>query len=61
MDECCTYPSPKGDLGITKNYRGTAIIAFAANLYNVLLLNPIKYESRNLLGKIRTAFGEIDR
>ena len=41
----CILPFPKkGDLGITKNYRGITPIFIAANVYNTLLLNRIEPE-----------------
>ena len=41
----CILPfSRKGDLGITKNYRGTILTDIAGKVYNVLLLNHIKSE-----------------
>ena len=46
----------KGDLGITKNGRGTTL---TAKIYNALL-DCMKPENRKFLGKIRMVFGEID-
>ena len=39
----CILPFPKkGDLGITKNYRGITLTAIAAKVYNALLLSCIQ-------------------
>ena len=40
--EGCILPFPKkGDLGITKNYRGITLTAIASKIYNKMLLNRI--------------------
>ena len=41
--EGCLLPIPKkGNLAITKNYRGITLTAIAAKIYNLMLLNRIK-------------------
>ena len=50
--EGCLLPFPKkGDLGITKNYRGIALTAIAAKIYNLMLLNRIRPEIDPVLRK----------
>ena len=48
----------KGELKITKNYKGITLIAIDAKVYNSLLFNHIQL--RKILEKIKMAFGEID-
>ena len=45
----CSLPfSENGDLGIIKNYRGITLTSIVAKVYNALLLNLIKPESKVL-------------
>ena len=39
----------KGDLGISKNYRGITLTAIDSKVYNTLLLNNIKIEIEKIL------------
>ena len=46
----CILPFPqKGDLGITKNYRGITLTPIAAKVYNTLLLKCIEPEVKKIL------------
>lgn len=55
--EGCILPFPKkGDLGITKNYRGITLTAIAAKIYNLLLLNRIRPELECKLRKKQNGF-----
>ena len=43
----CILPFPKkGDLSITKNYRGITLTAITAKTYNLMLLNRIRLTIR---------------
>ena len=46
----------KGDLRITKNYRGITLTAISAKIYNVLLLNGIRPEIEKILRKNQNSF-----
>ena len=46
----------KGDLGITKNYRGITLNSIVAKVYNALLLNYIQPEIEKILRKNQTGF-----
>ena len=60
MDERLHYfLLQEGNFSITKNYRGIILSAIAANVCNTLLFIHIQ-KSRKFLGKIKTAFREID-
>ena len=60
MTKGCFIPVPKkGDFGITQTYRGIALTAIAAKIYNTLL-NCIIHEVAEFIGKIRRVFREID-
>ena len=53
----CILPfHKKGNLGITKNYRGITRTAIAAKIYNALLLNHIQPEIEKILSKIQNRF-----
>ncbi len=58
MKGCILPFGKKGNLGITKNYRGITLTAIAVKLNNTLLLNE-NPKSRKFFKKIRTAFKEI--
>ena len=50
-------PSPqKGNLRITKNYRGIILMAIAAKIYNALLFNHIKPEIKKIFRKNQISF-----
>ena len=53
----CIIFSEKGDLKITKIYRGITLISITANVYNVLLLNRIETEIEKILWKNQNSFG----
>ena len=62
MDEGMHIPFPKkGDLGLTKNYRGITLTSIAAKIYNALLRNRIKPKIDNILRKTKMASEEIDQ
>ena len=46
----------KDDLGIPKNYSGLTLITIVARTYNVLFLNHIKFEVKNVLRKNQNNF-----
>ena len=53
----CILPFPKkGDLGLTKNYRGIALKSIAAKIYNALLRNRIELQTDNILRKNQNGF-----
>ena len=53
----CIFPfSKKGDIGITKNYRGIILTSLAAKVYNPLLLNRIKTEIEKIFMKNQNGF-----
>ena len=53
----CILPFPKkGDLSITKNYRGNILTAIAAKIYNLMLLNRIRLEIDPILRKNKNGF-----
>lgn len=53
----CILPFPKkGDLGVTKNYRGITLTAIAAKIYNAMLHNRICPEIENILRKNQNGF-----
>ena len=53
----CILPFPKkGDLGLTKNYRGITLTAIASKIYNTLLLNRLRPEIEKLLRKNQNGF-----
>ena len=53
----CSLPFPKkGDLGLTKNYRGITLTSIAAKFYNVLLRNCIEPKIDNILRKNQNGF-----
>ena len=53
----CILPFPKkGDLGLTKNYRGITLTSIAAKIYNALLQNRIEPEIDNILRKNQNGF-----
>ena len=55
--EGCIIPFPKkGDLGLTKNYRGITLTPIAAKIYNSLLLNRIQPEIEKVLRKNQNGF-----
>ena len=55
--EGCILPFPKkGDLGLTKNYRGITLTSIAAKIYNSLLLNRIQPHMEKLLRKNQNGF-----
>ena len=53
----CILPFPKkGDLSITKNYKGITLTAIAAKIYNLMLLNRIRPEIDPILRKKQNGF-----
>ena len=53
----CILPFPKkGDLSITKNYRGITLTAISAKIYNLMLLNRIRPEVDPVLRKNQNGF-----
>ena len=46
----------KGDLRISKNYRGITLSSIAAKIYNFLLLNRIEPEIEKILWKNQNGF-----
>ena len=57
MDEGMHTPFPKkGDLGLTKNYRGITLTSIAAKIYNALLRNRIEPKIDNILRKNQNGF-----
>ena len=55
--EGCLLPFPKkGDLGITKNYRGITLTSIAAKIYNAMLLNRIRPQIDPILRKNQNGF-----
>ena len=55
--EGCLLPFPKkGDLGLTKNYRGITLTAVSAKIYNLLLLNRIRPHVDPILRKNQNGF-----
>ena len=50
----------KGNLQITKNYRGITLTAIAAKVYNALLLHHIRHEVEKILGKNQNGFRETN-
>ena len=57
LTEGCLLPFPKkGDLGMTKNYRGITLTAITAKIYNLMLLNRIRPEIDPILRKNQNGF-----
>ena len=55
--EGCLLPFPKkGDLEMTKNYRGITLTAIASKIYNLMLLNRIRPEIDPILRKNQNGF-----
>jgi hypothetical protein len=55
--EGCLLAFPKkGDLSVTKNYRGITLTAIAAKIYNLMLLNRLRPEIDPLLRKTQNGF-----
>ena len=53
----CILPFPKkGDLGLAKNYRGTALTPIAAKIYNSQLRNRTEPKIDNILRKNQSGF-----
>ena len=53
----CILPFPKkGDLGITKNYRGINLKSIAAKIYNALLHNSIEPINEKIIWKYQNGF-----
>ena len=53
----CILPFPKkGDLGITKNYRGITLTSIATKIYNTLLCNCIEPKIEKILWKNQKGF-----
>ena len=58
----CIDPFPKkGDLGITKNYRGILSLILLLRLLMLHIWIVFNLQPRKLFGKIRLPFGEINR
>ena len=57
LTEGCLLPFPKkGDLGITKNYRGITLTSIAAKIYNAMLLNRLRPHMDPILRKNQNGF-----
>ena len=57
----CILPFPKkGDIGITKNYRGITFTAIVAKVFNALLFNRSWPEVQKFHGKNQNGFREIN-
>ena len=55
--EGCILPFPKkGDLGLTKNYRGITLTPIAAKIYNSLLLNRVQPHIEKILCRNQNGF-----
>ena len=53
----CILPFPKkGDLGLSKNYRGITLTPIVAKIYNALLRNRIEPKIENILRKNQNGF-----
>ena len=53
----CILPFPKkGDLGLTKNYRGITFTSIAVKIYNAILRNRIEPKIDNILRKNQNGF-----
>ena len=53
----CILPFPKkGDLGLSKNYRGITLASIATKIYNALLCNHIEPKIDNILWKKQNGF-----
>ena len=53
----CILPFPKkGDLGLTKNYRGITLTSIAGKIYTALLRNRIEPKIDNILRKNQNGF-----
>ena len=65
--EGCILPFPKkGNLSLTKNYRGLTLTSIAAKIFNLMILNrirpeidPILRKNQNGLRKNRSTSGQI--
>ena len=55
-DECILPFPKKGDLSITKNYRGITLTAIAVKIYNLMLLNRIRPEIDPILRQNQNGF-----
>ena len=56
MKGCILHLLKKGDLGLTKNYRGITLRSIAAKIYNTLLRNRIEPKMDNILRKNQNDF-----
>ena len=56
MKGCILLFPKKGNLRITKNYRGTTIAALAAKVYNALPFNHILHEAEKTSTKNQNTF-----
>ena len=56
MKWCILAFPKKGDLGLTKNYRGITLTSIAAKIYNALLQNCIEPKINNILRKNQNGF-----
>ena len=53
---CILHFPNKGDLGLSKNYRGITVISIAAKIYNALLRKHIEPKIENILRKNQNGF-----
>ena len=56
MKECILPFPKKGDLGLTKNYRGITLTSIAAKVYNARLQNRIEPKIDSILRKNQNSF-----
>ena len=56
MKGCILPFSKRGDLGLTKNYRGITLTYIVAKIYNALLRNCIEPKIDNILRKDQNGF-----
>ena len=56
-NEGCLLPFPKkGNLALTKNYRGITLTSIASKIYNLMLLNRIRPKIEDILRKNQNGF-----
>ena len=56
-NEGCLLPFPKkGNLALTKNYRGITLTSIASKIYNLMLLNRIRPNIEDILRKNQNGF-----
>ncbi|XP_029633761.1 uncharacterized protein LOC115209477 [Octopus sinensis] len=53
---CILLFPKKGDIGVSKTYRGIILTAKSAKVYNAMLLNPIRSEIKNVMRENQNGF-----